>query len=422
MTKPTAPGRAVQLPSGAQFSPSAIKAAMLRAGRPIMSTGVTMPAQPQAAVMPKTNDVRFTDPKLNAMREAALAGDWKKLFTIAPRGCTSRDGVTRAHGVKKVNGHPACGDTDAIVPGDPRGAAMYHYWHGKNPYRKNLTIQDLRVYLDQSGRVQTKKLTPDEIRDFFENYQWGRHDWTCTDGQIEGYIGPALSGRLIYPLAQCAESSSSRRKKVIKKVAVAALAVTGAVFLGPAIVSAAGKGLTAATTLAKGAVTGVAGKLITGGSKAAAAGAATNAVSTAARVGGGLSTALRNIAPVAQNVINSAATIKALKDGKMPPPPISLGDGSLTNYASVVGEQLMQKELERKLTDMERQQMQQMVDAERRALASYSPPHLPVVNSALPPPMQEAQKANADSFLERNRLLVAAGVVGVPLLFFALKR
>ena len=341
------------------------------------------------------NDPRFTDPKLNAMRQAAVAGDWRRLFSIAPRGCVGPDGPTMSDGSRG-----RCGDDPSIPLGSPQGQAAYDYWHGKNPMRKNLTLQDLRVYADESGRVRTKQLSPDEIRDFFNNYQWARHDWQCTRGQLDKYIHDAIGGRLIYPLAQCAKSSASRRRKILKKAAVVAAAATGGVLLGKAIIGKVGGAL--------------AGK----GGAAAATGAAAKGVATGATAiakgAGAVATTAAKALPVAASVINSTRTAKAVAKGEIPPPPISIGDGNFSDYANLVAEQLAHRELARQTSKAEQEMLQRYVELERRRMATVEPRHRPVVNTGLNPALTEAQKERADTAIASGDVWKMAAI-GVPL-------
>lgn len=116
---------------------------------------------------------------------------------------------------------------------------------------------------------------------------------------------------------------------------------------------------------------------------------------------------------MATNIINGTRTIKALADGELPPPPISLGDGSLTDYATLVGNQLAERELGRKLKAAEAEMMRQMIDDERRYLAGAEQPHQPVVNSGLNPALTAAQRTRADAAVSEGGLIKMLAI-GVP--------
>jgi hypothetical protein len=122
---------------------------------------------------------------------------------------------------------------------------------------------------------------------------------------------------------------------------------------------------------------------------------------------------------MAEKIINGTRTVKALADGELPPPPISLGDGSLTDYATVVGEKLAEREMRRKLTRAEAAALADMIESERQYLARAEPTHLPVVNSGLDPALTAAQRTRADGAVSEGNL-VKLLAVGVPaLLLFA---
>lgn len=346
-----------------------------------------------------TNDLRFTDPKLNAMRKAAVAGNWRRLFSIAPRGCVGPAGPTMADGSRG-----ACGDDPSIPLGSPQGSAAYYYWNRDNPLRRNLTLQDLRVTMDAGGRVKPAPLSNAEIRDFFENFQWARHDWRCTPGQLEKYIQDAIGGRAIYPLAQCAQSSASRRRKVLKKIAVVAAVTTGGILLGKAIIGKVGSGLAA-----KG-----------GAAAATTAKAATGVAVGTAKAAAGIAATAAKALPVAAAVLNGTATVKALANGELPPPPISVGDGTFSDYANLVAEQLAQRELGKRMDERDAAQLATYVEWERRRMADAERPHYPVVNSGLNPTLTAAQKTRADAAVEQTNILKYAAF-GIPLVMLAMR-
>jgi len=317
-------------------------------------------------------EILFTDPKLNAMRQAAVAGNWAQLFRIAPRGCVGSAGPTMADGSRG-----ACGDDANIPLGSPEGEAAYYYWNRTNPTSKNLTINDLRVTKNASGQIQKVPLTESEIRDYFDNYQWARHDWKCTPGQLEKYTFDAMGGRKIYPLAQCAESSATRRRKAVKKVAAVAVLVTGAIFLGPAILAAAGKG-------------------------AAAVGAGVSKVGAAA---GGL-----------VKHINNARTVKAIAEGKAPPPPIDVNSSSFGDWAFEVGVEEWQKSAQRKMTRSEENALRAEISAMQRELAATVPPFRPQPNYELSPTIKKIQVIEEQRKGDLEKLMIPGAIVAGALL------
>lgn len=351
----------------------------------------------------QSGGVLFTDPKLNAMREAAVAGNWRKLFSIAPRGCVGPAGPTMADGSRG-----ACGDDPTLPLGSPQGAAAYYYWNRTNPLRKNLTLQDLRYKITADGRIVSVPLTRLEIRNFFTGFQWARHDWQCTEGQLEKYIYDAINGRLIYPLAQCAQSSASRRRELIKKAAIAAAVVTGAVMFGPALLSKTGAAL-------GGTASGAAGATAAGTTTAAISGAVGTAATTTGIVG-----LTAKALPLAGNLFNTTRTVKALLDGDLPPPPISFGDKAFSDWAALVGTKIAEREMRQELTAAETALIRQYVEDERRRLAVAEQPHAPVVNTGLNPQLTAAQKVRADSFLSGGNV-PALLMLGAPILFLLAK-
>lgn len=161
----------------------------------------------------------------------------------------------------------------------------------------------------------------------------------------------------------------------LKKIAIGAAVVTAGIFLGPAILSGVG-------TAAKGAI-GVGGKLLGVAAKAA---------------------------PFAEKIVNSKAMVDAIKAGEMPGPPISLGDGSLTDYAQVVGQQMLERDLARAATAGELAQLNAMIDQQRQLMAQQERPHFPVVNSGLDPALTAAQKERADQAVGENNLMKALAI------------
>lgn len=336
----------------------------------------------------------FTDPHLNAMREAAVAGNWARLFQIQPRGCLRKID----HGLSRMDGsYGQCAEPSAYgvdVADHPQGRHDYLWWLQNNPLRKQLTINDLRVKKDANGRIVKVPYTRAELENYYNNFTLSKGQWPCAPKQIERYINTAMSGsHPVYPIALCAQTSKSRRKKLLKKVAVIGAAVTGAVLFGPTILGKVGGAFKAGT-----------------GAVGAAAKGAAGVVAGAGKVGALAFKAL----PAAVNVLNSAATVKAIKNGEMPPTPISIGDGNFTNYAELVATQMAQRELGKKIDAQQQAELAVMIELERRRMAAVEPRHLPIVNSGLNPTLTESQKARADAALSEGNLLKYAAI-GIPL-------
>lgn len=190
---------------------------------------------------------------------------------------------------------------------------------------------------------------------------------------------------------KCFEDS---RLKFIKGVAVVATVATGIHFLGKEVIGAAAADAGAAGATAAGAI---AVPTIAPTITYTVAGEAL--VSGAPLIG---KTALASALGTAEKVINTKRTIDAVVNGELPPPPISLGDGSLTDFASKTGEKILQDQLQRQLTEAEEKMMLAEIERQRQYLAQFEPAHAPVVNSGLPSQLTAAQKDRADQVLEQK--------------------
>ena len=194
---------------------------------------------------------------------------------------------------------------------------------------------------------------------------------------------------------KCFEDS---RLKFIKGVAVVAAVATGVHFLGKGVTGAATAEAGAAGATAAGSAAGaIAVPTITPTITYTVAGEAL--VSGAPLIG---KTALASAIGTAEKVINTKRTIEAVVNGELPPPPISLGDGSLTDFASITGEKILQDQLQRKLTEAEEKMLLAEIERQRQYLAQFEPAHAPVVNSGLPAELTAAQKDRADQVLEQT--------------------
>jgi len=128
----------------------------------------------------------------------------------------------------------------------------------------------------------------------------------------------------VTPLGLCAPKSSTRRRKNLKKAAAIAAIAVGAVFLGP---------------------------MVAGALKGAAAGVG---------VVGKVASATAKVIPKVVTGVNTVSTIKAIKEGKVPPPPIELTGTRFVDYAAAIGTNLVEREMQ--------DQGQQVADAERRLI------------------------------------------------------
>ena len=223
-------------------------------------------------------------------------------------------------------------------------------------------------------------------------------------------------------------------KDQIVKAVVIAGAATGIALLGNAIIAKVAAGGAKAAAAGAAGNAGATGAVTTTGATSAAAtatgvgastgGAAalTGSVGKAAGLAGAIGAKAKAAAPIAEKVINGTRTVRAVLNGEMPPPPISLGDGSFTDYATLVGEQLIEREFQRKLEKQEADLLAAYTEQYRQQLARYEPAHAPVVNSGLHPQLTDAQRQRA------NEALAAGGddwlkigiAVGLPIVAMAL--
>jgi len=238
-------------------------------------------------------------------------------------------------------------------------------------------------FVDDNGQRRYIPFTGDEIRRFgYSPYARIKPGYKCGDKRRNEIIKnktrkakraarkwPSSDPRHIRAIYAGQRFCSPSQSKKMKKVAMAAALVAGAVFLGPAVIAKA------ATAAGKGALAVGKGALAVGGK---IAGVAAKAM------------------PMAVKALNSKAMVDAVAAGEMPPPPISLGDGSLTDYAQVVGQQILEREQGRAASAAELEQLRYMIEQERRRLAAVEQPHLPVVNTGLDPALTAAQKERAD--------------------------
>lgn len=287
-----------------------------------------------------------------------------------------------------------------------------------------------------------------ELKAIYKKYHFGRGG--CEDDEISRILSAQAKG-LKAPLKAQHQLNHARIrlpfvamkpcrkdegfKGYLKTVAVLAAIGTVAAVGGQLLATklAAGKGAAAAGAAAGksgGVAAAKAASAVT--AKAAAAGAVAvpsispvvtatigGKVITATAVGKGLGVAstiagaAKKYAPVAEKVINSARTVAAVAKGELPPPPISLGDGNFTDYATAVGKSIIESKLARKIREEEEQLLRAQVEAQRRDLARYAPLHAPIVNTGLHPELVAAQRARADQALGEGTWMKVL-LIGLP--------
>jgi hypothetical protein len=351
---------------------------------------------------------RWTEQKFRVANRVMLGPDpFKNLFhRVAPRGgWGGGQGFGRA-----FEGTPGDYDHEGgeLYPELEGGALAQSLadWYGKNNfdarfgYDRGLTLNWLRVYTDAEGYRRYKPWTDAELADFFERWHMASPGYVGSAGEIAKAIGSTSARQRerqaaqtegdysvhwawpIGPLSQFEPTSSSRRRKNLKKAAAVAAVVVGAVFLGPMIA---------------GAIKGVAAK------------------GALAKAGGVLSKAGKLIPKVVQGV-NAARTVKAVRDGEVPPPPIELTGSRFVDYATAIGTNLVQSELAEQGQEMaaaERALLEQQMANQVRYYQEQAARSLPVSPSQVPmyalpnvsPAVQRAMQGSGDTW----KLAAAAG-------------
>lgn len=308
-------------------------------------------------------------------------------------------------------------------------------------------------FVESGGRRIYKPFSRADISKFiYSPYMTVAPGWTCSDAQKEAMVAhylkasnthvrkfPTTEPAHIFPIFPgrniCFKEPRSTWDK-LKPIAIIATVAVGGVFLGKALMAKTAASGAAKAAAAKGAIVGAGSKagaataaslatkagtaaaLKTGAGIASATAAAASGVASAATSAGGIIGAAAKAAPYATKIINGASTVRALADGELPPPPISLGDGSLTDYANLVGEKLAERELGKKMSEQEAIMLKQLIERERMFLARDEITHAPIVNPNLNPALTAAQETRADGATSEFNL-VKALAVGVPLFLLA---
>jgi hypothetical protein len=321
---------------------------------------------------------RFNDPKFRAANAAMLRPNpFENLFfNVAPRGgllSAGREFQSEDANYSSEGGYlyPGLEHTDPV-------ATRLNQWYLQNSfdnrwgYPRGLTLNWLRMYTDPAnGYRKYRPFTQQDFKRFGERWWLADHGFICPPDEIVSLTNLATSkqrerqaaqteGRYsvhypwaIGPMSQCSKSSRSRRYDLLRKVAVVAGVVVGAVFLGPAIVGGLKTG--GAAVMAKGgAVVAKVGGVIGGTTGAISAGAAA-------------------IIPKVIDGVNAARTVKAIKDGEVPPPPISLQGDNFTDWAFAIAQNELEAKTQEKISEQEamilreeRQDQQRIVEREQR--------------------------------------------------------
>lgn len=110
------------------------------------------------------------------------------------------------------------------------------------------------------------------------------------------------------------------------------------------------------------------GTALTTGATAIKAATAVKSAAGAAATTSGILDQVKTVAPKVVDGINKARTIEAVANGDVPPPPIDIGSGSMTDWASAIADQYVQQQM----TDAEKELVAQQI-RELQAKASTIP-------------------------------------------------
>lgn len=336
----------------------------------------------------------FLDPTLNDIRQMYLRRDFAGIFRKYPRGSPS-SGVNDTHGGRKV-----AADMPGVLPTDPKAAAAWAFWNGRNATGKQLSLSAMNVQRSGNQIVPGPKISIAAIHDFFDNYLISRSDYLCPPQQISGMKNEVYDGGLV-KFSQIIPTDVCRPPPVdkLKKYALSAVMIVAAAYLGPMIMSKVGA---------------VAGKL-TGGVIGTGGGAAGGAVGAGASTVGQATQAAGWFQKVQAGTkgllsyVNKARTVKAIVEGKLPPPPISIAGGSFREWAFIVAKKELKdaaidqamkagtKYIAKKMSEREEkklraeiEQMQrELLDLEKRG--QIQTPATPLPTVALPTPIEKIQ-------------------------------
>lgn len=343
-------------------------------------------------------ELRFTDQKFRMARAAILQDDPKALwydlfFRVAPRGGGpfgsglawyddgaeyTSEGGERWPDLKPDD--PIAKELDAWW----RSQDFGHHFPGQGPGNP---LSWLRVYTDPEGFQRYKAWSHAEIREFLFRYMLGVNPGVvCTPEELNGYLAGiwteqetrwhvAHNDRSSFwpfpltPFSFCDSPTQRRHKKVIralsKAVALAGIIWLGVMF-GPVVFAKMKTVMAAMAPRLKDAIA----------QRAASPDAADPAQAEATRI------------------LSSPETQAAIARGELPPPPTSTADPAFQDYAAILAQWYMQRQLE--------EQRASIADPQQRAAIAESDARLLAESESL----IRAEVARATREAER----VAAGV------------
>lgn len=405
-------------------------------------------------------EVRFTDPKMIAANRATVKGAFYDLFfNIAPRGC-GPEGLGAGREFQDSEDDYDCEGGNlypSLSPGDSQALELAHWWGSRHAWDRRygtpnqLSLNWLRVYTDSNGYQRYKPWSRGEVSKYFDRWMLAKDGYVCGGDEVLRLANQTMSEQSrrqaaqpegaytphyvwhIGPLSQCAPTSSSRRRKAIKKAAAIGAVVAGGIFLGKFIaakVAAAGGASTA------GAAAAGAGTAAEAGAATAAAAAGGGAASTAATAAGAAAALSKGakaadatkiaretttimeraqeITPKVVDAVNQARTIKAVADGEVPPPPISLEGDSFKDWALSIATQQMEKDYKEKMSAIEQQELEREISRlayqANQNVAQSPQPYYPHSSPSLDPNIQAIQELQAAKANNNEKMMIYGGM------------
>lgn len=318
-------------------------------------------------------------------QQIVLARDWDALFTFLPLKYWGRYDVLGKYSFKDING------VRTWIPFSSGDISSFVY----SPYysvQPGYTCSDAQRELGVNANIKGMSRHGQKFRKTDP-----RVIWPILPGW--GYGGEQRYG--------CEKQKKSTWVKIRKGVAIAG-AIVGAVFLGPIIVAKAGS-------------------LFSGAATSGAAGAA-GAAGTAAGTAGAVSTVTQAtfLAKVASGTtgllkyVNNARTIKAVVEGKMPPPPIELSGAAFRSYAFEVAQDELVKEFQRRLTEKEENKLRAEIAEMQRQLIAATPPEVlrmsPEPDPGLAEPLKKIQVIEKQRQADMNKYILPGAIIAGALI------
>jgi hypothetical protein len=190
-----------------------------------------------------------------------------------------------------------------------------------------------------------------------------------------------------------------------------AVAIVAAVYLGPLIAAKIQAMAAASAGGAGGAAAGAGGAAAGAGGAAAGAG---GTVATGSAVAGKAAFASKVFtgAKTLTNYVNQGRTVKAIIDGKTPPPPIGVSGNNFTEWAMAEAK----KQIGKKLTEKEEQEIRREIQAMQQQLVAIIPANTPMQPSPeIRPEIQAIMVKEKENSEQLNKALM----IGVPIALLA---